>query len=163
LSTPSSQLCKVTVHKGRTFNMGQFQSLRLDYSFEDTIDRDRRLYAVRLAEAQIDGLLDEQAAKLTKTSTPTQTPASKPAVTTPTQPAVSSSIDSYGSLPWRQSQKKPNLSTILVTSELPDLARALYNALCKAFDNALQTNAATYKLSRTDTAEFLQRWAKPTT
>ena len=70
--------------------------------------------------------------------------------------------DEYDSLPWRQSSKKPQLSTIPVTPDMSELAKYLYDKLKKSEKHVLRIGDTTYKLSfyeETGT-EFLQRWEK---
>jgi hypothetical protein len=84
---------------------------------------------------------------ITDTKPPSVTPTTTQ--TAPTEPA------GYNGLPWKQSEKRRELATILVTPELPLPAKELYDALSKSPNLALKLNNATYRLSRTDTgAEF---------
>jgi len=143
------------VHKGRTYRIGQHESLRLDYSIETSAPAESVQQAISTWERQLDERLNWQGNALS--------PPPKPA--SPPPPPQLNSADPYASLSWKQSQKNPNLSTIHVDDTIPEQARSLYNALTKAASNALKVadNTVTYKLSRTDTAEFLQRWGKPVT
>ena len=154
MSTPTPEV-KFSVHKGRTFRAGQFESLRLDYTIEASAPPETVHQAISHWESKLDERLNWQANALAPPK-----PASE---SKPPAPQLNSA-DPYALLPWKQSQKNPNLSTIHVDDTIPEQARNLYNALTKAAANTLKVanNTVTYKLSRTDTAEFLQRWAKPT-
>jgi CHAD domain-containing protein len=79
-----------------------------------------------------------------------------------TQKRPPSTEDKYDKLPWRQSLKKRQLSTIPVTSELPELAKDLYNKLKNTEKHVLRIGETTYKLSLYEETgtEFLQRWCK---
>ena len=69
--------------------------------------------------------------------------------------------DRYLSLPWKQSQKKQNLGTILVTTELLEnpIARELYDRL-KDW-KTMRVDRVNYRLSEMDDgAEFLQKWSQ---
>jgi hypothetical protein len=75
------------------------------------------------------------------------------------QPTISSE-DRYLSLPWKQSLKKSNLATILVTTELLEnpIARELYDRL-KDW-KTMKVDKNSYRLSEMDDgAEFLQKWS----
>lgn len=83
-----------------------------------------------------------------------QTPASAKS-----QPTISEE-DRYLSLPWKQSQKKPNLGTILVTTELLEnpIARELYDRLNEW--KTMKVDKNSYRLSKMDNGpEFLQKWS----
>lgn len=76
------------------------------------------------------------------------------------QPAISPPEDSFFSLPWKQSQKKPNLGTILVSQELlaNPAARELYDKVkaCKRFT----VGQISYRYSKMENGtEFLQKWS----
>jgi hypothetical protein len=76
-------------------------------------------------------------------------------------PVVPMADDPYAALPWRRSAKHPQLSMVLVTSELSELGRDLYKKLERAESKTLRSSNATYKLWLTsDWAQFLQRWSK---
>jgi hypothetical protein len=64
-------------------------------------------------------------------------------------------------LKWKQSQKREALSTLLVTTELLNIpiAKLLYERLKSSSNLSWKLGEITYKLSRTDAAEFLQRWS----
>ena len=84
-----------------------------------------------------------------------------PSVTPTTTPTAPAEPVGYNGLPWKQSEKRRELATILVTPELPLPAKELYDALSKSANLTLKLNDATYRLSKTDTgSEFLQRWTK---
>ena len=68
----------------------------------------------------------------------------------------------YSTLPWKQSLKRPALSTILVRSELlrEPLINELYNRLRTNPNFSFKIDHMTFKLSTTpEGTEFLQRWA----
>jgi hypothetical protein len=73
-----------------------------------------------------------------------------------------SSQDEYGRLPWKKSLKKPQLGTIPVTPDMPELAKDLYNQLKNSEKHVLRIGDTTYKLSLYEETgtEFLQRWCK---
>lgn len=147
---------KFSVRKGRTYKLAAFESLRLDYAIETSVPPQAVHGSMQNWERQLDGMLNEQAKQLV----PKPTDSPKPATSTPTQPAVSSSTDSYAALPWKQSQKNPNLTTIQVTPDLSPEARSLYETLTKAKDQTLYLNNIKYRLSKTEYGEFLQKWSK---
>ena len=63
--------------------------------------------------------------------------------------------------PWRQSEKKAALSTLLVTASLLDIpiAKLLFERLKNSADKTWKVGDITYKFSATaDGAEFLQKW-----
>jgi hypothetical protein len=65
--------------------------------------------------------------------------------------------DEYSALSWKQSRKRPELSTQLVSGTLPERARELYDKLKTA--KTVRTQYYEYHLSITeDGREFLQRW-----
>ena len=75
------------------------------------------------------------------------------------QPTISSE-DRYLSLPWKQSLKKSNLGTILVTTELLEnpIARELYDHL-KDWNN-MKVGKNSYRLSKMDNGTVsLQKWS----
>jgi hypothetical protein len=89
------------------------------------------------------------------------TPSPTVPVTPTTTPTAPAEPVGYNGLPWKQSEKRRELATILVTPELPLPAKELYDALSKSANLTLKLNDATYRLSKTDTgSEFLQRWTK---
>lgn len=64
-------------------------------------------------------------------------------------------------LNWKQSAKRPALSTILVTPEIlrDPTANQLYNNLRTNPNKAIKEGDVTFKLSRLENGtEFLQRW-----
>jgi hypothetical protein len=68
--------------------------------------------------------------------------------------------DHYLTLPWKQSQKKQNLGTILVTTELLQnpLARDLYDKVKEW--KRLKVGQVTYCYSQMENGtEFLQKWS----
>ena len=75
------------------------------------------------------------------------------------QPTISGE-DRYLSLPWKQSLKKSNLGTVLVTTEVLEnpIARELYDRL-KDW-KTMRVDKNSYRLGKTDDgAEFLQKWS----
>ncbi len=68
------------------------------------------------------------------------------------------SRDEYDNLPWKRSSKKPQLSTIPVIPNLPDLAKELYDKLKNSEKHVMRIGDTTYKLSYYQETEFLQRW-----
>jgi len=79
-----------------------------------------------------------------------------------TEKIPNSSEDEYGRLPWKKSSKKPQLGTIPVTPDMPELAKDLYNRLKASDRHVLRIADTTYKLSLYEETgtEFLQRWCK---
>ncbi len=151
-----SATVKVAVHKGRTFSLKQYESLRLDYSVEDTVPRGEAETALATWEKKLDEMLATHAPQPAILET---APAS---IINPSEPSHASApalaADPYSTLSWKQSARKPNLSTIQVTSQLPPLAAKLY---CILKNGALKTQSATYRLSKTNNGlEFLQRWSR---
>jgi hypothetical protein len=75
--------------------------------------------------------------------------------------AVISEADPYMALPWKQSQKKQNLSTILVNDASLSNAtvKALYDRL-REYGPSMKVGRTMYKLSRMESTglEFLQQW-----
>jgi hypothetical protein len=65
-------------------------------------------------------------------------------------------------LKWKTSQKKPALSTLLVTPDLLSvpLAKLLYDRLLSSATKSWKLSETTYKLSTLadGSAQFLQRW-----
>jgi hypothetical protein len=64
-------------------------------------------------------------------------------------------------LKWKPSQKKPALSTLLVTPELltVPLPKLLYDRLTSSITKSWKLGEVTYKLSRNaEGTEWLQRW-----
>ena len=62
---------------------------------------------------------------------------------------------------WKQSQKKPSLSTILVNQQslASPILKLLYDRLTTSASKSWKLGEITYKLSRTpEGTEFLQRW-----
>jgi hypothetical protein len=69
--------------------------------------------------------------------------------------------DRYLPLAWKQSQKKQNLATIMVTKELLEnpVARELYDRL-KDW-RTMKVHQVSYRLSEMDDGtEFLQKWSQ---
>jgi hypothetical protein len=63
---------------------------------------------------------------------------------------------------WKQSQKRPSLSTILVNdaSLTIPIIKLLYDRLTTSASQSWKLGPITYKLSRTpEGTEFLQRWS----
>jgi len=74
-----------------------------------------------------------------------------------------SPTDRYVSLPWKQSRKRPDLGTILVTVNLPPLGRELYERLKAASGHVIiESDAAMYRLWIVEPGrmEYLQRWSR---
>ncbi len=70
--------------------------------------------------------------------------------------------EQLGCLNWKQSQKRPSLSTILVneTSLAVPILKLLYDRLSSSANKAWKLGEVTYKLSRNDEGtEWLQRWS----
>jgi len=65
------------------------------------------------------------------------------------------------SLPWRQSQKKASLKTILVTPDLLTIpiAKLVYDALTRSATKSLKLERIEYKVSIYNGGEFLQKWS----
>jgi len=129
---------RVSIRKSRTIAIGERGHFeKTEYGIEQDLPNELKPdIGIRNLEAIIDKLLAEK--------------------------FPSSSQDEYNNLPWRQSSKKPQLSTIPVTSDMPDLAKYLYDKLKKSEKHVLRIGDTTYKLSfyeETGT-EFLQRWGK---
>jgi len=146
---------KIWISKKAKLNDG----VRVEYGAEATVPKTDIATGLMELKGQFEMLVAPMpaptnqpvtAASSTTTSGPT------PTSTMPSQPA------GYNGLPWKQSEKRRELATILVTPELPLPAKELYDALSKAANLTLKLNDATYRLSKTDTAEFLQRWTKAT-
>ncbi len=81
----------------------------------------------------------------------------KVSVTT-VNPSISSE-DRYLTLPWKQSQKRQDLGTIMVTTELLEnpIAGELYDRLQQW--KTMKVNLNSYRLSKMDNGnEFLQKW-----
>ena len=129
---------RVSVRKSRTLAIGERGNFeKTEYGIEQ--DLPNQLSAdsgLRNLEAVIDSLLKEK--------------------------IPSSSKGEYDNLPWRQSSKKPQLSTIPVTPMMPEAARNLYNKLKNLEKHVLRIGDTTYKLSLYEETgtEFLQRWCK---
>lgn len=68
--------------------------------------------------------------------------------------------DALAALNWKQSQKRAALSTLLVSSELLEvpIAKLLHERLNTSANLTWKLGEVTYKLSRTDTAAWIQRW-----
>jgi len=68
--------------------------------------------------------------------------------------------EALNNLKWRQSQKKPVLSTILVDPVIlgVPIARLLYDRLKATPTLTWKSGDVTYKLSSFEGKEFLQRW-----
>jgi hypothetical protein len=76
----------------------------------------------------------------------------------PANPVITGD-DPYASLPWRQSQKKQNLSTIRVTPEIlaNPQARELYDRLKEW--KTMKVSKVSYRYSQMENGtEFLQQW-----
>lgn len=129
---------RLSIRKSRTFTGDERGTLEtVEYGIEQDIpNQSSPLTGLRNLEALIDDLLAEN-----------------------TEPAKQ---DKYRSLPWRQSSKKQQLSTIAVTPEMPELAKELYNELKNSEKHLLRIGDTTYKLSFYQDAgtEFLQRWCR---
>jgi len=77
----------------------------------------------------------------------------------PVQAAINSTNDPYATLPWKQSLKKQNLGTLLVTPKLLEnpLARELYDR-CKEW-KTMKVGKVSYRYSQMENGtEFLQQW-----
>jgi len=129
---------RVSVRKSRTIAIGERRHFeKTEYGIEQDLPVQLSPDAgLRSLEAVIDKLLDEKVPHLRR--------------------------DEYDSLAWKRSSKKPQLSTIPVIPNLPDLAKELYEKLKNSDKHVLRFGDVTYKLSfyeQTGT-EFLQRWCK---
>ncbi len=69
--------------------------------------------------------------------------------------------EQLSNLKWKQSQKKPALSTILVDQAIlgVPIAKLLYDALTRSANKSLKFDRTEYKLSTYNGNEFLQRWS----
>ena len=78
----------------------------------------------------------------------------------PTNPPISSE-DRYLTLPWKQSLKRSDLSTLMVTPDLLEnpLARELYT--CLKDWKTMKVDKVSYRYSKMpDGPEFLQKWSQ---
>jgi hypothetical protein len=151
------QPVKLTFHKGRTFRTGEYESLRVDYTFEIEVPRWQVIDTVDNYNGYLDYLLEQQRPEPPATKTKDST-----TVQIPCQAKGGKEEDPYGSLPWKQSSVDPRLKTIRVTPDLPPLGKELYSKLKGEAGRKLRIHEVTYKLSATpDGTEYLQRWCKP--
>jgi len=78
----------------------------------------------------------------------------------PPKPEAITADDHYESLPWKQSQKKSNLATILVTQEILEnpTAKELFDKVKEW--KTMKVGLVSYRYSKMpDGPEFLQRWS----
>jgi hypothetical protein len=129
---------RVSVRKSRTVAVGERGNFeKTEYGIEQDLPNQLGPdMGLRNLEAAIDSLLKEK--------------------------IPNSSKGEYDNLPWRQSSKKPQLSTIPVTPNMSELAKNLYNKLKDSEKHVLRIDDTTYKLSLYEETgtEFLQRWYK---
>jgi hypothetical protein len=57
------QAVKISVRKGRTYSLRQYESLRVDYSVEDSVPRSDALAVMAAWEQKIDRMLEANAPK----------------------------------------------------------------------------------------------------
>jgi hypothetical protein len=72
-------------------------------------------------------------------------------------------MDPYASLPWKQSARRPDLGTILVTVNLPPLGQELYEKLKAAEGHAIvKSDTIMYRLWIVEAGrtEYLQQWSR---
>lgn len=161
---------RILIRKGLTINTGDS---KYPYSrAERSVEFDAPVGDVNTQCRLWKNWIEEELAEELKGKTQAEhvPPVVQPAVTltaqepVTVQPATASSSvtdDQYAPLPWRQSAKYPQLSMVLVTSQLSELGRELYEKLKGTESKTLRSSNATYKLWLTsDGAQFLQRWSK---
>jgi len=179
-------LVKVTVHKERTINVGKYESAHPYYTIEDpAVPRDKAFEVIKDLRAKLDTLVAEDvataiaASRATPSAPPTPAPSvQQPVTTPPAKPAPtpvspstaaptppSSNTDPYANLAWRQSEKKPALSTIRVDETLlaDPRAKRLYDLVKPLGKQGVKIGGVNYKLSiaAPSGTEFLQCWRNP--
>jgi hypothetical protein len=146
----------------KTVNLGNFENIRigLQESFDQSSTSRDAAYKTVCAK------VNEWASQLKpeKPSVPKEMSKSPgPATQAPVNPQpVINEQDPYKDLPWRQSQKKTNLATILISDEL------LQNVTIADLFNKLKTVGTlrvlhtSYRLSEWNNSVYLQKWtSKP--
>jgi hypothetical protein len=146
---------KFSVSVERVVNLGNYETLRVGLAEVLDLDADKP----DIAYARILEKVDAWTSQLKpgkSTVSAAQQPARSPGATE--GPTIRSE-DPYFSLPWKQSQKKSNLATIRVTTELLEnpIARELYDRLMIV--TTMKVNQVSYRYSKMpDGTEFLQKW-----
>jgi hypothetical protein len=158
---PAEGVVRITAHRKLTFrNADDFESV--EGFIEGTELRTNALRALKEWLLRLDDVLTEE--KHTAIARTKPQPA-KPATEAPPAQAAktvrSPADDRYASLPWRQSLKLPELSTIRVDKNSDPQTLQLYEELKKAERQSLRIGRATYRISVTESgAVFLQRWTR---
>lgn len=173
--TERSDTIKIIVCKRRTVNRGNVKSfgssqvnigVEADVSLSNIEVEFKR--CINYVDTTLEAEMTKELAKLNQSMQTDHDPEAdenvtpqKPVRELEKSPVVPMADDPYAALPWRRSAKHPQLSMLLVTSELSELGRDLYKKLERAESKALRSSDATYKLWLTsDGAQFLQRWSK---
>ena len=158
---PAEGVVKITAHRKLTFrNADDFESV--EGFIEGTELRTNALRALKEWLQRLDKVLtEEKHTAITRTKPQPARPATETSPARPAKTMPSITDDRYASLSWKQSGKRPELSTIRVDEKSDMATRELYEELKKTEKNALHVGRVTYKLSiTTDGTEFLQRWMR---
>jgi hypothetical protein len=153
------QVKRISVLRSETRKLGD-NYMKLEFAAEDNLLPDSTWEDSFKALDRVVRTALEAAMAVTSIQRPSET--SKPVQ--PQVPAKSehppiSGDDPYASLPWRQSQKKQNLSTIRVTPEIlaNPQARELYDRLKEW--KTMKVGKVSYRYSQMENGtEFLQQW-----
>lgn len=162
LDSTKEKTSKFSVSVERVVNLGNYESIRvgLAESYDGPVSKDD---AYKTVLEKVNGWTSQlKPTKPKVDGTPTLQPTKEVLAEELLKPQPSvTSEDHYLSLPWKQSQKKQNLATILVTKELLEnpLTRDLYNKL-KDW-KSMKVDKTSYRLSRMENGtEFLQKWSQ---
>ncbi|MGA2785300.1 MAG: hypothetical protein ABSF09_11440 [Candidatus Bathyarchaeia archaeon] len=169
LDSTKEKAGKFSVSVERVVNLGNYETLRiglaevLDLASEKPEDAYARImqkvdgWTSQLKPATVP-VTKAEPAKPT-TPQPSRSPNSIVTTNTTREPTIDKE-DPYLALPWKQSQKKQNLGTILVTPKLLEnpLARDLYDKLKEW--KSRRVGPVSYRYSKMENGtEFLQKWS----
>ena len=164
LDSTKEKAGKFSVSVERVVNLGNYETLRVGLAevLDLAVEKPEDAYT-RILE-KVNGWTSQlKPANPKVESHSTLQPAKVVLAEEPLKPQPSVTVeDPYLALPWKQSQKKQTLATILVTPELLQnpLVRDLYDKV-KEWKN-LHVSHTTYRYSKMDNGtEFLQKWSQP--
>jgi hypothetical protein len=150
---------QVIVRRRRVLPKAPFTVEEIEYTITAERLKGRTL---RQTVSSLDNLakqmLDERLPLTLQTST--LKTATTPPEKTNASPSVSASKNPYDALPWIQSKKTPELSTILLPETPTGHMKELYEKIMATKNGILWVYGKKYKVSSTDGKKYLQCWLK---
>jgi hypothetical protein len=152
--TTLEKVGKFQVSVERVVNLGNYESLRVGLAEVLDLATEKPDEAYARVLGKVDGWTKQL--KPTKVTGPVETGIVK---TSEVVISVITAEDPYLTLPWKQSMKKQNLGTIMVTPQALEnpLIRQLYDQVKQVKSMHVLSNSYRYS-KMPDGAEFLQKW-----